>query len=99
MSHFDKLCDELDAIRARREEARELSDMASGNNAAGREFRKSLAATTEELTALAPKPRRTVFFVRKDEPPRACRNHSQGVRHVAARRSPPRSTRRTHVAS
>jgi hypothetical protein len=71
MSQFDKLLDELDKIRARREEARELCDMASGNNAAGREFRKSLAATTEELTALAPKPRRTVFFVRKDEPPAA----------------------------
>src|SRR5580704_16845040 len=54
MSQFDKLLDELDKIRARREEARELSDMASGNTAAGREFRKSLAAVTEELTALAP---------------------------------------------
>jgi hypothetical protein len=68
MSHFDKLLDELDAIRARRAEARELSDMASGNNAAGREFQKSLAAINGELTALAPKPRRTVLVVRKDAP-------------------------------
>jgi hypothetical protein len=68
MSQFDKLLDELDKIRARREEARELSDMASGNTAAGREFRKSLAAVTEELTALAPKPRRTIIIARKDQP-------------------------------
>jgi hypothetical protein len=68
MSQFDKLLDELDAIRAGRAEARELSDMVSGNNAAGREFRKSLAAINEELTALAPKPRPTVILKGAPQP-------------------------------
>jgi hypothetical protein len=68
MSHFDKLLDELDAIRAGRAEARELIDMASGNTKAGREFRKSLYAMNEELSVLAPKPRRTIIVARKDEP-------------------------------
>jgi hypothetical protein len=68
MSQFDKLLDELDAIRQGRADARELIARARGDTKTGVEFRKSLAAITDELTVLAPKPRRTIIVARKDAP-------------------------------
>jgi hypothetical protein len=60
MSHFDKLLDELDAIRDRREEARALTARARGDGSRG-QFRKSLSALEDMQKALPPK-RRTVFL-------------------------------------
>jgi hypothetical protein len=66
MSHFDKLLDELDAIRARREEARELTARARGDGSRG-QFRKALSDLDDMHKALPPK-RRTVILKGAPEP-------------------------------
>jgi hypothetical protein len=66
MSHFDKLLDELDAIRDRREEARELTARARGDGSSG-QFRKALSDLDEMHKALPPK-RRMVFLKGAAEP-------------------------------
>jgi hypothetical protein len=66
---FSRLLAELDSGHWAAElDAIKLHAQARGNNRAGEEFRKSLAATEEAAAALAPKPRRIVLVVRKDAP-------------------------------
>jgi hypothetical protein len=66
MSHFDKLLDELDAIRDRRAEARALTARARGDGSRG-QFTKALSALEDMRAALPPK-RHTVILKSAPEP-------------------------------